>query len=200
LYTGRSGQSLFSAPDADYFLSCLSRLGITYAMIVDLPLLSTGGPYGNNQTLQKMMENGWIRAHPRIYHKLYSDPEERVEIYGVQAPERWDEAAVLYATALGDLQNSKLPEAEKKLRQALAAVPDFPSALTSLARVRLVRGGGTAEAEKLLRRALALEPDYPRAWELLIRLLENRGRLREAGEARLAAQTALSGTSFEAPL
>ena len=200
LYTGRTGQSMFSASDADYFLACLSRLGITYAMIVDLPILSPRGPYSNNQALQKITENSWVRGHPRLYQKVFSDPEERTEIYSVKVPARWNEAVTVYAGALEDVRNSKLPAAEEKLRLALAAVPDFPSALTALAGVRLMRGGGTDEAEKLLRRALALEPDYQRAWGMLVRLLELRGRAREALEARAAAQAELSGTAFEAPL
>lgn len=198
LYTGRAGSGGFASPNADAFLSDLSRAGITHALLIEHEIFSTKGDYSNNQAWQKAMEKAWIRGHPHFFRKIYSNPEERTEIYGVEIPAGRNRAADLYALALGDIRKSDWPAAEANLRRSLAEEPDFTSALIALASIRLSQGKDAAEAEKLLRRALALEPNCSRATLLLSGLLERGGRGREAEQARAAGQTALSTPPFEA--
>lgn len=198
LYTGRAGFGLSAAPDADLFLVYLARLRVTHALVTDLPVLSTRGPYSSNHALQKAAEKDWIRGHPGLFEKLYSNQAEKTEIYAVRTPGRWLEAAGLYAEALAALRRQDQAAAEAGLRAALAAVPDFPSALALLASLRLPQPGGAAEAERLLRRALVLEPNYPRASQALAALLERQGRAKEALAAKAAAAAALSKPAFSA--
>lgn len=198
LYTGRSAHGVSGAPDLDLFLTYLQRLGVTHALVVDIPVLSTAGPYSTNHALQKAAELGWIRSHPRLFRKVYANPAERTEIYAVQLPAGWGKAAGLYARALGELGASDLAAASASLRLALAEVPEFPSALYALASVRLAHGKDAAEAERLLRRALALEPNFQPASRALTGLLEARGRKSEAAKVRGAAQAALALPPFNA--
>lgn len=198
LYTGRSGHGLSAAPDLDLFISYLYRLRITHALVNDLQVLSTKGPYRTNHALQKAMERDWIRSHPGLFKKLYSSPEERTEIYAVNFPPGWGKASELYGRALRELQASDPRAATASLRLALAEVPDFPSALLTLASVRMLHGGDPAEAERLLRRVLALEPNCPPASRKLADMLESGGRKREAAQVREAARAALSRPPFNA--
>ncbi len=198
LYTGRSGHGMFGAPDADAFLFELSRFQITHALVTAGTVLSTQGPYRTNQAWQQAMERGWIRHHPLRFRKLYEDPLERTEIYGVEFAAGWNKAVGFYAEALKDLRKSDWPAATAKLRLSLAEVPDFTSALAALASVRLLHGNDAAEGERLLRRALALEPNYARCTKMLVEVLERQGRRREAAQALAAAQAALSVPPFEA--
>jgi hypothetical protein len=199
LYTGRGAENLFSAPDADAFLAVLRRRGITYAVVTDIPLLSPGGPYANNHALQKAMEDAWVRSRPRYFRKVFSSREERREIYAVSFPPRLGEAARWYALARDSAGSGRTAAAEEQLRLALAAWPDFPSALAALAAVREGRGAPDAEVEGLLRRALALEPNFPRASRHLVKFLRAHGRDREARAAMAAEAAALAFPSFEAP-
>jgi predicted Zn-dependent protease len=120
-------------------------------------------------------------------------------VYKVELPAGWDGAFVLYAGALVKIKVWDMAGAEKDLRSALAAVPDFPSALLALATVELVRGEPPGAAEKLLRRALELEPDYPEASRALAELLDHLGRRNEAASVRARASAARSLTPFSAP-
>jgi tetratricopeptide (TPR) repeat protein len=199
LYTGRAGAGLFAAHDLDQFLLELSRAGITHALVTGQPVLSARGSYRNDHALQKRLERGWLEGRPRYFKRVYANPDEVAAIYSVTVPPAREAAAQAYAPAVADLRAGNLPAAEKKLRQSLAADPEFPSALLALALVRLVSCREAAEGERLLRRALALEPNFPRASGALAQLLEKQGRSVEAGKAREAALAALAQTPFEAP-
>lgn len=198
LYTGRTGQGMLAAPNADAFLSELSRYHITHTLVTSQAILSMPGAYSSNHAWRQAMERGWIRSHPGRFKKLYADPLEGTEVYGVALPERWDKAVDLYMEAAKDMRNSDWPAATAKLRLSLAEVPDFTSALTALASVRLLHGNDPAGGERLLRRALALEPNYPRCTKMLAEVLERQGRRSEAARALAAGQAALSIPPFEA--
>lgn len=197
LYTGRRGDGLFQARDADQFLFSLSNAGITHVMLTDQAILSARGSLRNDHALQKRLELAWVAGHPRHFRKLYANPAERTAVYAVLAAPGRSEAARHYARALREFGSSDLAGAESSLRLALAADRDFPSALAALASVILARGGEPAEAERLLRRALELEPNFPRASGALAQLLEDRGRPAEAVKAREAALAALARPPFE---
>lgn len=198
LYAGRQAENLFSAPDADAFLAILYRRRISYAVVTDLPLLSPGGPYSMNHALQKRMEDGWVRGHPAIFRPVYSDPEEKREVYEVRFPSGLPAAAGFYARALPDLEAGRYAAAELLVRAALREWPDFVSALAALARTRLA-ANDRAGAEKSLRRALALEPNFPRASRQLAGLLRSGGREAQAAAVEAAAESALRSHPFEAP-
>ncbi len=199
LYTGRGGDGLFGARDLDMFLERLSRSRIDYALVTDRKILSPKGSFENDQGLQKSLERGWIAGHPRLFRLLHVEDGERTAVYKVELPAGWDGAFVLYAGALVKIKVWDMAGAEKDLRSALAAVPDFPSALLALATVELVRGEPPGAAEKLLRRALELEPDYPEASRALAELLDHLGRRNEAASVRARASAARSLTPFSAP-
>ncbi|MDA8132373.1 MAG: hypothetical protein M0011_12800 [Elusimicrobia bacterium] len=199
LYTGRAGDGLFGARDFDLFLTALSRSGITHALVTDLPVLSARGSYANDHALQKRMERAWITGHPKYFSRLFSDAAEHTAVYSVSIPPGWGEAAGLYAAALAEVRTGRLAEGERDLRLALEAVPDFPSALTALAAVKMISGKDMSGAEKLLRRTLELEPDFPRASRMLFALLERGGRKTEAAKVREAALTSRSAVPFEVP-
>ncbi len=198
LYTGRSGRGMFAAPNADAFLSDLSRFHITHALVTEQTVLSTQGSYATDQAWQQAAQNAWIRRHTGSFKRIYSNRAERTEVYEVRVPAGWDKAVDFYALALGDLKNSDRAAAAARLRLALKEAPDLTSALVALASLRAAPGKDTAEAEKLLRRALALEPNYPRASRLLAGLLEARGRRSEAEKVNAAARAALKTPPFEA--
>jgi len=197
LYTGRAGHGMFGAPNMDAFISELSRLHITHALVTDETALSPRGAYRTNQAWQKMMERAWLQQHPRFFKKLHENKAEKTEIYSIGIPERWDNAVALYGRALRELRDSDRTAATASLRQALAEVPDFPSALTALASVRLWQGKDFKEAEKHLRHALALEPNYARASQMLLEILERQGRKSEAAKVRASGQAAVSLPPFE---
>lgn len=199
LYTGRSGDGLFGARDLDMYLERLARSRIDYALVTDRRILSPKGSFKNDQGLQKQLERGWIAGHPRLFRLVHAEAEERTGVYKVELPAGWDGAFVLYAGSLARIKAGDLAGAEKELRAALAAVPDFPSALLALATVELVRGEPPGGAEKLLGRALELEPDYPEASRALAELLDHLGRRNEAEAVRARARAALSLTPFSAP-
>jgi protein O-mannosyl-transferase len=73
----------------------------------------------------------------------------------------------------------KLDEAEALLRAVLADAPDQGEALTSLGKLRLMRGD-PASALPLLDRAVALDPDVPVRHLLRARALAGQGRRAEA--------------------
>lgn len=197
LYTGRSGCGMSAAVNYDAFISYLAGRRVTHALVDDRGVLAAQGSYLNNQAWQKAMERGWIRSHPRVFQKVYSDPGERTEVYRVALPARWDKAAGFYVQAQRDAQNSDLPAAAAGLRRALAEAPEFPSALISLASLELAGRRDAAAAEKLLRSALALEPNFPRATQMLAALLDRQGRKREADRVRAAGLAALPAAPFE---
>lgn len=197
LYTGRAGCGLSVAVNADVFFSYLAGLRVTHALVDDRSVLAAQGSYLNDQAWQKAMEKGWIRSHPRVFQKVYSEPLERTEVYRVTLPARWAQAAGLYAQAQRDLQSSDLPAAAANLRRSIAEVPDFPSALITLASVELAGRRNPAGAERLLRRVLELEPNFPRATQLLAGLLDGQGRNREADRVRAAGREAVSAAPFE---
>ena len=199
LYTGRAGEGLFAARDLDEYLLELQRNGITHVLVTARPVLSAKGSFSNDHALQKKLETAWVASHPRYFTKLFAEPLERTAVYAVKVPASRPEAARLYALALAGIRSGDLPAAEAELRRALAAEPDFPSALAALALVRLVAGREAAEPERLLRRALALEPNFPRASGALASLLEKEGRRAEAGRVREAAAAAKAQAPFEAP-
>lgn len=199
LYTGRRGAGLFEARDLDQFLAGLRRDGITHALVTAQPVLSARGTLRNDHALQKRLERGWLLGRPKYFKRVYANPAEGTEIYAVTVPAGLEKAFVPYGEAVAALKAGDLPAAEAGLRRALAAEPDFPSALLALALVRLVAGREAAEPERLLRRALALEPNFPRASGALARLLEKQGRAAEAEKARAAAAAAQAQVPFEAP-
>lgn len=197
LYTGRRGGNLSAASNFDEFLSGLARSGITHAMVTGQVVLSSKGAYSGNQALRKEMERAWIRHHPRIFKKLYADPEEGTEIYSAQLPPLRLEAERHYAAALRSIAASDLTAAAVSLKLSLAADPDFSSALVGLAAVRMRQGREPAEAERMLRRALALEPNFERAARKLVELLEGQNRGREADEVRASGTKAVLSPPFE---
>lgn len=197
LYTGRKGGNLTTASNFDAFLSGLARSGITHAMVTGQVILSSKGAYSSNQALRKEMERAWIRHHPRIFKKIYSDPEEGTEVYLTQLPPLRREAERHYAAALRAIAASDLAAAAASLKLSLAEDPDFSSALVVLATIRMQQRREPAEAEKMLRRALALDPNFERAARKLVELLEGQGRGREADEVRASGTTAVLNPPFE---
>lgn len=195
LYTGRAGEGLFSAPDLDLYLAALARARVTHILLTDQVILSPKGTYANDHALQKRLENAWVRARPAYFKKLYSDAEERTEVYAVSLPAGLERSAALYAEALGLLRAGDAAAGEERLRLALAARPDFPSALSALG--FLQAGRDAAGAERLLRRALELEPGHAAAARALAGLLEKRGRAAEAAAALSGAERAFP--PFAAP-
>jgi len=197
LYTGRSGYSLSTAPNVDVFYSDLSSYRITHALVNNVPVLSTQGPYRTNQAWQKTMERGWIRQHPGRFKKLYSNPVEKTAVYRVELPANWDKAVALCEQAQRDIRNADWKAAEANLRRSLAETPDFPSALMMLGSIEFIQRKDAAAAERLLRRVLSLEPNYRRATQLLAGILERQGRRPEAAKVRAAGQAAQEATPFE---
>lgn len=78
-------------------------------------------------------------------------------------------------------------EAERVLREAVAAAPDLAPPRINLAGVLLARGAAT-EAAAEARRALASDPSAWPAWLHLARALEALGETAEAAEARRRAE------------
>jgi len=124
LYTGRRGDGLFAARDADQFLFSLSNHGITHVLLTGQAVLSAGGSLRNDHALQKRLEQGWISGHPRHFKRLYANPAERTAVYAVLAAPGRAEAVKHYSQALRELSASGPAAAERSLRLALAADRD----------------------------------------------------------------------------
>jgi len=161
LYAQRPALSLIKADNAEDFLFILVHMHLTY--IVDRPVRALSPVDAGAEDPNKKWEciRRWMALSPKRYPILFSDPHEKITIYGVSPESGFIHAYENYLTSVKALQEGDLNGAMQILKKSVIDFPNLGTTHNALGVTHYLAHENLKEAERVFLHAIVILPDYP---------------------------------------